>query len=76
MLKRIREVKSSYQTTRFASERKQNEEYINTISKFGYKDLVPNKTIMLPFAARNKTLTKPSSSLNKKMSTVPITKPV
>lgn len=48
-MKRIKLAKSSYLNMKFASERRVTERYINTISKFGYKNFTPNKTIMLPF---------------------------
>jgi len=35
-----------YDTERILNQRSTTEKYINTISKFGYKNLKPNKTII------------------------------
>ena len=46
MMKRLKECKSSYETGKYAQERRKTERYINSICKFQYKDFKPNKTIL------------------------------
>jgi hypothetical protein len=49
---RLNEVKASYETSKILGERRATEKYLNTISKFGYKNLRPNKTMMKVFRMR------------------------
>jgi hypothetical protein len=52
IVRRIKEAKSRYESKQFEGERKVTENYLNTISKYGYRDLVPNKTIIHPILRR------------------------
>ena len=46
LYKRLRETKPVYNRSKMSAERKKNEKYLNTISKFGYRGFKPNKTVV------------------------------